>query len=546
MIASTSWLKDAVIYQIYPQSFQDSNQDGVGDFQGIIQRLDYIRDLGINTIWLNPCFDSPFGDAGYDVRDFYKIAPRYGKESDFVALLAAAHARGIRVILDLVAGHTSMDNPWFVEEASHPQSPEANRYIWKNRAFDPQQGPVKDDFVSNFFWYQPALNFGYSEPSEPWQDPIDAPGPMKNRAELRKILAYWFDLGCDGFRVDMAGSLVKPENTPASIEATKGIWQEIRAWMDVDYPDRVLMSEWSYPSRAIAAGFHLDFMLHFNAPGYSSLFFNGNGTLPPPAGQTHCYFDAAGKGSLEVFRQSYMEQRAATAGKGLITLPVGCHDFQRLRCAPRGWEELRCAWVFFMTQAGPPTIYYGEEIGMRYVEGVAAKEGSTLDGIVAINAGTSGLGERAGTRTPMQWDASKNAGFSSAEAEALYLPIDEDANRPTVAAQEADQESLLHFVRKLIRIRRAHPCLGTDSSFTILNPRETPYPLVILRASEQARCIVVMNPSSESQSIELAIDGQVEAVLLNQGCDWTQEQAGVSLTVSKFGYGIFNLNTFPG
>lgn len=540
---NNKWLKEAVIYQIYSQSFQDSNGDGVGDFQGIIQRLDYIRDLGVNTIWLNPCFDSPFGDAGYDVSDFYKIAPRYGDESDYVALVAAAHERGIRVILDLVAGHTSMETTWFAEEAANPQSPDANRYIWKNRDYDLTKGPTQEDFVSNFFWHQPALNFGYSNPSEPWQDPVDAPGPMKNRAELRKILAYWFDLGCDGFRVDMAGSLVKPEDSPASIAVTQSIWQEIRAWMDVEYPDRVLMSEWSYPSRAIAAGFHLDFMLHFNAPGYSSLFFNGNGTLSPPEGQTHCYFDAEGKGSLEVFRKSYAEQRAATKGKGLITLPVGCHDFQRLRCSPRGWDELRCAWVFFMTQPGPPTIYYGEEIGMRYIEDSPAKEGSTLVNVLAVNAGTE-MGERSGTRTPMQWDDSVNAGFSTSSVDHLYLPMDPDVERPTVARQCNDTQSHLNFVRHLIRIRKQHPALGTDAQFTILNPVGQPYPMVCLRELDGVRFLVALNPSRESQSISIEIVAQLGELLLGEGCEWREAPVPGALivSVSGFGYGIVELH----
>ncbi|MDQ8192879.1 alpha-amylase family glycosyl hydrolase [Coraliomargarita sp. SDUM461004] len=535
-----SWLKDAVIYQIYPQSFQDSNGDGIGDLPGVIQRLDYLQSLGINTIWLNPCFDSPFGDAGYDVRDFYRIASRYGEESDFVDLVSAAHARGIRVILDLVAGHTSMDHAWFITEANDPHSEDANRYIWINRDFDPKHGPVQGDFVSNFFWYQPALNFGYAEPQESWQDPIDAPGPKKNRAELRKILAYWFELGCDGFRVDMAGSLVKPEGTPASIQATKAIWQEIRAWMDQAYPDRVLMSEWSCPSRAIDAGFHLDFMLHFNAPGYSSLFFNGNGTLPPPEGQTHCYFDAAGEGNYQVFQLSYEEQRAATRGRGLITLPVGCHDFQRLRCEPRGWEELRCAWVFFMTQAGPPTIYYGEEIGMRYVDGTVAKEGSTLDGIIAVNAGTIGMGERSGTRTPMQWDTSPNAGFSSASACELYLPLDPDPQRPTVADQEQDPDSLLHFVRSLIRLRQSRSALGTDASirFVRLKPGQE-YPMIYVREFEAQRCLIVLNPSQCVQVCELPLDLTGGNFLLNQGCE--RQGSLQSLRINPFGYAIIDI-----
>ncbi|WPJ97415.1 alpha-amylase family glycosyl hydrolase [Coraliomargarita algicola] len=537
---SNSWLKDAIIYQVYPQTFQDSNGDGIGDFQGLVRRLDYIQELGVDVIWLNPCFDSPFGDAGYDIRDFYKIAPRYGDEADLSDLVEAAHARGIKVILDLVAGHTSMDNPWFLEEAANPKSPEANRYIWKNRDFDPKLGPKKGDFVSNFFWYQPALNFGYAVPTEAWQDSVDAPGPQKNRAELRRIMAYWFDRGCDGFRVDMAGAMVKPSD-PQALAETIRLWQEMRVWIDATYPDKLLFAEWSHPVQAINAGFDLDFIMHFNVPGYPSLFFNGVGAIPNKEGP--CYFDREGRGSLEVFRKAYSEQLDGTRGQGFVSLPVANHDFQRLRCGARSWDELRCAWVFFMTQAGPPTIYYGEEIGMRYVEDAPAKEGSTLQGITAANAGTLDLGERAGTRTPMQWDDSDNAGFSTASESELYLPIDSDPERPTVAKQEADPNSLLHFVRELVRLRKSHPALGSEGSYTILNPVEQSYPMVYMRELNGLRYLIALNPSAVRQSISLAVDGSLGEFLLNQGCQWAGGQGMLRVDVERFSYSIVEVQT---
>ncbi len=333
-----AWLTDAVLYQIYPQSFQDSDGDGIGDLRGIIQRLDYIASLGVNTLWLNPCFDSPFGDAGYDIRDFYKVAPRYGTEDDMVELFDEAHERGMRVVLDFVAGHTSMDHPVFQAEASNPKSSDSNRYIWVNRDFDPVKGPSREDFLANFFWYQPALNYGWDVPTEPWQDPIDAPGPSKNRAELRKIMAFWFDRGCDGFRVDMAASLVKStrefrgEGGPGNTQ----LWQEVRRWIDSEYPDRLLVAEWGHPANSIRAGFHLDFLMHFNAPGYPSLFFNGEGTIPDKEGP--CYFDAQGGGSLQTFSESIDHHLAVCHGRGYISLPTANHDFQRLRCGPRGSE----------------------------------------------------------------------------------------------------------------------------------------------------------------------------------------------------------------
>jgi maltose alpha-D-glucosyltransferase/alpha-amylase len=531
-----SWMKDAVVYQIYPQSFQDSNGDGIGDFQGIIRRLDYIQSLGVNVIWMNPCFDSPFGDAGYDVRDFYKVAPRYGTEQDLVELFEAAHRRGMRVVLDLVAGHTSMDNAWFLEEVANPKSPEANRYIWKNRDFDPKKGPAPEDFVANFFWYQPALNYGYENPTEPWQDAMDAPGPRKNRAELRGILSYWFDRGCDGFRVDMAGSLIK--GAGQDNQAITRLWQDVRGWMDEEYPGRALVAEWSRPDVSVAAGFHLDFMMHFNAPGYPSLFFNGAGTIPPKEGP--CYFDPAGEGSLEIFRREYAKQLAATRGAGYVSLPTANHDFQRLRCGARGWEGLRPAWVFLMTQAGVPTIYYGDEIGMRFVTGTPAKEGSTLTCLnleTAPNAGAAD-GERSGTRTPMHWDSSPNDGFSTAEADQLYLPMDECEERPTVESQEKDPDSLLNFVRHLTRLRVEHPALGADGEFSLLNPDDQHYPMVYVRSLDGKHYLVAINPSAEPQTMTLASELVPGEVVLAEGCCLASAENGFEVSLAPFGYGI--------
>lgn len=533
------WLAEAIIYQIYPQSFQDSNGDGIGDLQGIINRLDYLKSLGVNTLWLNPCFDSPFGDAGYDIRDFYKIAPRYGTEADMINLFEQAHASGLRVVLDLVAGHTSMDHHWFEWEAKNPKHPQANRYIWKNRDFDKEEGPTRDDFISNFFWHQPALNFGWETVEEPWQDSVDAPGPRKNREELRKILAYWFDLGCDGFRVDMAASLVK-QNPDFSGKPTGNIalWQEIRAWMDEKYPDRILAAEWSEPSRALKAGFHLDFMIHFNAVGYPSLFFNGTGTLPYRDGP--CYFDDPGNGCYVSFRDSYADQLKKTAGKGYISLPTACHDFQRLRCGSRGWAGLWPAWVFLMTQAGVPTIYYGDEIGMRFVEGTAPKEGSTLTGVIAPNAGAPD-GERAGTRTPMQWNQTKNDGFSTASPKFLYLPIDDDPKRPTVAQQETQSNSLLNFVKELLHLRKTHPALGADASFEILNPDGVIYPLLYQRRAKSETCLIVINPTASAQSIRIKSSDVELKQLIGNAVEAVPREDGLSFQTSPFGFAIFSV-----
>jgi len=257
------WLTDAVLYEVYPQSFVDSDGDGVGDLQGVIGRLDHIASLGVDAIWFNPCFDSPFVDAGYDVSDYLKIAPRYGTNEDMAELVARAGDRGIRVILDLVAGHTSIEHPWFQRElAADGRDPQGDRYIWRTDppergwaldipgtpAWVPSPGPRKGWYLKNFYDEQPALNFGWTclEEDEPWRDGVDAPGPRRNRLALRDVIEFWSAKGASGFRVDMAFSLVKDYGIEDGVAASTEIWREIRQWMDIAYPDAVLIPEgWS-------------------------------------------------------------------------------------------------------------------------------------------------------------------------------------------------------------------------------------------------------------------------------------------------------------
>jgi hypothetical protein len=226
-----TWLNDAVLYEIYPQSFADSNADGIGDLVGVLEHLDHLEWLGVNTIWFNPCFASPFRDAGYDVSDYLQIAPRYGTNEDMARLVEAAGERGMRVMLDLVAGHTSVQHAWFQRAANDGSD---DRYIWAERpgeGFVRSPGSRRGYYLRNFFDEQPALNFGYArmDPGEPWRQPVDAPGPQRNRAALREVIAFWLDRGVAGFRVDMAYSLVKDD---PGLSATTALWREIREWLD--------------------------------------------------------------------------------------------------------------------------------------------------------------------------------------------------------------------------------------------------------------------------------------------------------------------------
>lgn len=473
------WLDHAVFYEIYPQSFLDTNADGIGDLEGIIRKLDYIRDLGCNALWLNPCFASPFRDAGYDVSDYCTVAPRYGTNQDLVRLFEEAHRRQMHVFLDLVPGHTSTDHPWFAESCKGTRNAYTDRYVWTDSVWGGLEGARtlhgiaerNGSCVVNFFSHQPALNYGFYQVTEPWQQPMDAPGPRATVEEIKRIMAFWLGLGCDGFRVDMAGSLVK--NDPEQ-KGTIALWQDIRRWMDERFPGAALVSEWGEPDKSLAGGFHMDFLLHFGPSHYNDLT-----RCPEP------FFSSRGKGSAADFMAHYLRYREK-AGGGLIAFPSGNHDMDRL-ARTLSPEEIKLFFAFQLSMPGVPFIYYGDEIGMRYVEGLLSVEGGY---------------ERTGARSPMQWNSSTNAGFSAAPQEKLYIAQDPAPDRPTVAEQQGNPDSLWQTVRALISLRKAHPALDNTGSFTLL--RSEGYPLVYRREAEGEAITVVVNPSSQPCCLPLS------------------------------------------
>jgi maltose alpha-D-glucosyltransferase/alpha-amylase len=523
------WLKNAIFYQIYPQSFYDSNGDGIGDIPGIIQKLDYIEWLGVNALWLNPCFLSPFQDAGYDIADYYQVASRYGTNDDLRRLFEEAHRRNIKVCIDLVPGHTSIEHSWFKASCQHEKNEYSDRYIWTDSTWDGIEDKMKfilgyaerdGAYATNFFYCQPALNFGYAKPDPkyPWQQPIDAPGPQSVRRELRKVMAFWLDLGADGFRVDMAASLIK--NDPDKKETQK-LWREIREWMNKDYPEAALIAEWGDPYQAIAAGFHVDFMFHFNAPGYPSLFLNEKGFLKGEK----CFFDNRGEGTVTEFLGEYSKQ-FLNCQDGYIAIPSGNHDFQRPSIG-RTEPELKVIFAFLLTFPAIPFIYYGDEIGMRYIEGLPSKEGGYA---------------RTGSRTPMQWDDSTNAGFSTAPSDDLYLPIDPDPHRPNVKALQMDQSSLLNHVRQLITLRRTHSALNGEGKLTILNARPFQYPFVYMREYSDERLLVAINPANKGVTAKFQFNDFHEAKkLIGSGVAISSSNNSMMITMEGISSGIFKI-----
>lgn len=499
-----SWLASAVLYEVYPQTFLDTNGDGVGDLPGVLAKLDYIRSLGCDAVWINPCFESPFGDAGYDVADFRKVAARYGTNEDLLTIFREAKARGMRVCLDFVAGHTSTAHPWFQESAKAEKNRYTNWYVWTNSVWDQGDGTVRTingygdrdgNYATNFFYFQPALNYGYAnpDPQKPWQLPTNHPDVLALREEMKATLRFWLDQGCDGFRVDMAGSLVKGD--PGQVE-TMAFWREVREMFDREYPEAVLMSEWSHPERAVGAGFHTDFLLPFlEPPGYTALLRKEKGRdLSPFTDGGHSFFDRLGQGNIREFLEPYLKHYAATREIGYISIPSGNHDVPRI-AMNRSPREVEIVFAMLLTMPGVPVIYNGDEIGIRQREGLVSKEGGY---------------NRTGARTPMQWDGSPNCGFSSAPADRLYLPVDPEADRPTVAAQESDPESLLNTVRRLVRLRKSSSALGANGSFEPVYAEEGEYPFVYQRRNGEHAFLVALNPADRPVSARFPLNGRRE------------------------------------
>lgn len=510
-----TWLNNAVVYEIYPQSYYDSNGDGIGDLNGIIEKLDYIKDLGFTAIWLNPINKSSFRDAGYDVTDFYSVDPRYGTNDDYKRLCDEAHSRGMKVMFDLVAGHTSIDHPWFIESAKVEPNEYSNRYIWTTSSFDGGEGIASlgerdAKCINNFFWSQPALNYGYAhpDPSKPWQLPVTHPDCVATKEELKKIIYFWMDLGTDAFRVDMASSLIKGDTDGSFMKA---FWHEVREHMHKKNPEALLVAEWGEPADAINSGFHLDFLLHSGPTAYSSLFRyeKGRNTFTM---NSHSYFAKDGKGNINEYLDRFLYDLKESKGKGYIGHITGNHDMQRL-AYKRTPEETKAALTFLFTMPGVPFVYYGDEIGMDYIEGLPSKEGGYI---------------RTGSRTPTQWNDGKNHGFS--ESDTPYLPTDSREGAPTVQSQEKDENSILNFVKKLIKLHKETAALHAEGEFNILFAG---YPFVFEREANGKKLFIAINPSSHRHYYEAP---DFKNVLLSQNISHKNDllvMDGVSFVIAE-------------
>ena len=496
------WYKDAVIYQLHVRTFCDSNGDGIGDFVGLTQRLDYLQELGINTIWLLPFYPSPLRDDGYDIADYTTVHPNYGTLDDFKAFLTAAHNRGLRVIIEMVMNHTSDQHPWFQEARSSRDNPKRDWYVWSdtdtkyqgvriifidtelsNWTWDPVS---KSYYWHRFFSHQPDLNF-------------DNPNVFE---AMWEIMRFWLDMGVDGFRLDAVPYLVEREGTSCeNLPETHAVIKEVRKRLDQFYPGRMLLAEanqWPADVRAyfgdgdeFHAAFHFPLMprmfmavkLEDRKPIIEIL----DQTPPIPANCQWCIFlrnhDELTLEMVTDVERDYMYDEYATDKTMRINLGI------RRRLAPMMENDRRRIELLnglLMSMPGTPIVYYGDEIGMG-------------DNIY--------LGDRNGVRTPMQWNGGTNAGFSFADPERLYSPLISNSvygyQVVNVDSQRRFSHSLLSWMKALIKTRNSYRVFsrGTMEFLRPSNHRVLAY----IRELGNEKILVVNNLSSSAQAVELDV-----------------------------------------
>jgi maltose alpha-D-glucosyltransferase/alpha-amylase len=397
-----------------------------------------------------------------------------------------------------------------------------NRYIWTDSWFMMGAEGLKfiageaernGCYITNFFKCQPALNYGFHEQREKWQLPPEHPDCIATREALKDVMRFWLagdkGRGCDGFRVDMADSLVKFDDAQKS--ATSAVWRNIRAMLDAEFPEAALVSEWSNPPLALKAGFHADFLLDHHESGYRSLirdYENGGGD--------NSFFKKDGKGDISRFLAQYLPWYEATKDDGYISLITGNHDTIRVSHNLSA-RELSLVYAFIFTVPGVPFLYYGDEIGMRYLQRLPSKEGGYT---------------RTGSRTPMQWKAGGDMGFSTADTSSFYLPVDDAGDAPSVEAQTRDADSLFNTVKALLRLRHSEEDLRSKPNLEILYPVKAEKSVRIF-AYKRDSCVIAVNPSADPVQVPLLDKNPLRLLYSIGGCGF--ENGACKLAPQSFG-----------
>ena len=494
------WYKDAIIYQVHVRTFYDSNGDGIGDFQGLEQKLDYLQELGINAIWLMPFFPSPLRDDGYDIADYYSVHSSYGTLDDFRKFLKAAHDRGIRVIIEMVLNHTSEQHPWFQESRSSQDNPRRDWYVWSdtdtrykgariifldtemsNWAWDPIS---KSYYWHRFFSHQPDLN--YDNPAV--------------RQEMWNVMKFWLEMGVDAFRLDAVPYLVEREGTSCeNLPETHEILKDLRRKLDKEFPGRMLLAEanqWPADLRPYFGDgdeFHMAFHFPLMPRMFMGVKLEDRKPITeilqqtpeiPPSCQWCLFLRNHDELTLEMVKdleRDYMYD--AYAQNKTMRINVGI----RRRLAPLLDNDRRRIELMngiLMSLPGTPIIYYGDEIGM----------GDNIN-----------LGDRNGVRTPMQWSGGWNGGFSGADPESLYAPLILNPvygyQAVNVLSQRRSEHSLLSWMRRIIAVRRSTGVFG-KGSIEFLYPANHRV-LAYVRQLGKETVLAVNNLSSAAQAVEL-------------------------------------------
>jgi maltose alpha-D-glucosyltransferase/alpha-amylase len=541
-----AWYQDALFYEVYVRAFSDSNGDGHGDLRGLAGKLDYIQSLGVDCLWLQPTYPSPLLDDGYDIADYYGVHPDYGTLDDYRALIDAAHARGLRVISDLVLNHTSDQHPWFQAARRDRASPYRDYYVWSDTDQRYRQARIIfldtepsnwtwDPVAGQYFWHR----FYASQPDLNYANPAV-------RAEMLKVMRFWLDLGLDGFRADAVPYLFECEGTNCeNLPETHAFLKELRAVMERDYPGRILLAEanqWPADLRPYF-GDGDEFHMAFHFPVMPRLFMALAradvtpvldilaATPPIPPGTQWCTFlrnhDELTLEMVTDSERQWMWQVFAPHPRMRLNLGI------RRRLAPlldgdRRRIELANAMLFALP--GAPIVYYGDEIGMG-------------DNIW--------LEDRDGVRTPFQWDAGPNAGFSPAPPGRLYAPVINDGEysfeRVNLAAALADPASLWHRLRALAAARKAHPAFSRGSTHFL--PVENRAILAVLRALNGQRLVALHNVSPVPQAAAVPAEalaalapGLAHAVpILAGGAQPPPQPLPLAVRLPPYGYAWFRL-----
>lgn len=538
------WYKDAIIYQLHVKSFFDSNDDGIGDFPGLISRLDYISDLGVNALWLLPFYPSPRLDDGYDIAEYTAVHPEYGTLDDARRFIEEAHRRGIRVITELVINHTSDQHPWFQRARTAPAgSPERDFYVWSDS--DQKYAGTRVIFLdtqrSNWTW-DPVANAYYWHRFYAHQPDLNFDNPLVLEAVLG-VMRFWLDLGVDGLRLDAVPYLVEREGTNnENLPETHDVLRRIRAEIDAAYPDRMLLAEanqWPEDTKEyFGSGDECHMAFHFPLMPRMYMALAREDRFPitdimrqtpqiPETCQWAIFLRNHDELTLEMVTDSerdYLWQTYATDRRARLNLGI------RRRLAPlleRDRRRIELMNCLLFSMPGAPVIYYGDELGM----------GDNIR-----------LGDRDGVRTPMQWSPDRNGGFSRADPAALALPTIMDPlygyEIINVEAQTRDAHSLLHWMRRTLSIRRMHAAFGRGG-LRFLYPKNRKV-LAYLRELEGEVILCVANVSRAPQAVELDLSefaGRVPIELSGGSAFPPIGQLTYLLTLSPYGFYWFILAT---